>query len=170
MLTTKTLLGHSHDVSCLGLCTKLTCSLRFLSSELFHSRCQEILQSKLIWRSGKLLPLAKSWGCCNQAADTSPQGRAGALFPGWNVISWMSLQIVGINNPPVLKTDTQETENLDKSIFPWSRGHKHVLTPTKRHTSTKWLTVAPPYIPDAVIPAPHLGFVQVKVSQSPLIG
>jgi hypothetical protein len=23
----------------------------------------------------------------------------------------------GIDNPPVLKTDTQETENLDKSIF-----------------------------------------------------
>jgi hypothetical protein len=39
-----------------------------------------------------------------------------------------------------------------------------------KHTSTKWLTVAPPYIPDAVVPAPHLGFVQVKGSQSPLIG
>jgi hypothetical protein len=25
-------------------------------------------------------------------------------------------QIVGIDNPPVLKTDTQETENLDKAI------------------------------------------------------
>jgi hypothetical protein len=41
-----------------------------------------------------------------------------------------------------------------------------VLTPAKPHASTKWLTVAPPYIPDAVIPAPHLGFVQVKGSQS----
>jgi hypothetical protein len=30
--------------------------------------------------------------------------------------------------------------------------------------------VAPPYIPDAVLPAPHLGFVQVKGSQSPSIG
>jgi hypothetical protein len=24
---------------------------------------------------------------------------------------------IGIDNPPVLKTDTQETENLDKAIF-----------------------------------------------------
>jgi hypothetical protein len=38
------------------------------------------------------------------------------------------------------------------------------------HTGTKWLTVAPPYIPDAVVHAPHLGFVQVKGSQSFLIG
>jgi hypothetical protein len=28
-----------------------------------------------------------------------------------------------------------------------------MLTPAKQHTSTKWLTVAPPYIPDAVVPA-----------------
>jgi hypothetical protein len=70
----------------------------------------------------------------------------------------------------VPKTDTQETENLDKSIFSWSTGCKRVLTPTKQHISTKWLTVAPPYIPDTVIPAPHLGFAQVKGSQSPSIG
>jgi hypothetical protein len=70
----------------------------------------------------------------------------------------------------VPKTNTQETENLDKAIFFWSRGCKHVLTPVKQHASTRWLTVAPPYIPDAVIPAPHLGFVQVKGSQSPSIG
>jgi hypothetical protein len=30
--------------------------------------------------------------------------------------------------------------------------------------STKWLTAAPPYIPDAVVPAPHLEFVQVRGS------
>jgi hypothetical protein len=39
-----------------------------------------------------------------------------------------------------------------------------------KHTNTKWLTVAPPYIPDAVVPAPYLGFVQVKGSQSFPIG
>jgi hypothetical protein len=39
-----------------------------------------------------------------------------------------------------------------------------------KHASTKWLTVAPPYIPDAVVPTPHLGFVQVTGSQSPSIG
>jgi hypothetical protein len=39
--------------------------------------------------------------------------------------------------------------------------------PLSKHTSTKWLTVAPPYIPDTVVPAPHLGFVQVKGSVFP---
>jgi hypothetical protein len=33
-----------------------------------------------------------------------------------------------------------------------------------------WLTVAFSYIPDAGVPAPHLGFVSVKGSQSFLIG
>jgi hypothetical protein len=37
-----------------------------------------------------------------------------------------------------------------------------VLTQLSKHASTKWLTVALPYIPDAVAPAPYLGFVQVK--------
>jgi hypothetical protein len=74
------------------------------------------------------------------------------------------------NNPLVPKTDTQETENLDKAIFSSSRGCKHVLTPAKQRASTKWLTVAPSYIPDAIVPVPHLGFVQVKGSQSFLIG
>jgi hypothetical protein len=35
-----------------------------------------------------------------------------------------------------------------------------------KHASTKWPTVAPPYIPDAVVPACNPGFVQVKDSQS----
>jgi hypothetical protein len=39
-----------------------------------------------------------------------------------------------------------------------------------KHASTKWLTMAPPYIPDAVVPAPYLGFVRVRGSQSFLIG
>jgi hypothetical protein len=42
-----------------------------------------------------------------------------------------------------------------------------VLTPLSKHASTKWLRMTPPYIPDMVVPAPHLGFVQVKGSQSP---
>jgi hypothetical protein len=79
------------------------------------------------------------------------------------------LESVGINNPPVPKTD-KETENLDKAIFSRSGGCKHVLTPAKHHADTKWLTVAPPYVPNTVVPAPHLGFVQVKGSQSPSIG
>jgi hypothetical protein len=39
-----------------------------------------------------------------------------------------------------------------------------------RHVHTQWPTVAPPYVPVAVAPAPHLGFVQVKGSQSFSIG
>jgi hypothetical protein len=70
---------------------------------------------------------------------------------------------VGINNPPVPKTDTQETENLDKSIPLYQEGARMCSLPLSKHASTKWLTVAAPYIPDTVVPAPHLGFVQVKV-------
>jgi hypothetical protein len=77
---------------------------------------------------------------------------------------------VGINKPLVPKTDTKETENLDKAISLDQEGASICTLQLSKHTSTKWLTVAPPYIPDAVVPAPHLGFVQVKGSQSPLIG
>jgi hypothetical protein len=38
-----------------------------------------------------------------------------------------------------------------------------------KHTNTEWLTVAPPYIPDTVVPAPNPGFAQVRGSQSPSI-
>jgi hypothetical protein len=77
---------------------------------------------------------------------------------------------VGINNPPVLKTDTQETENLDKALSLDQEGASMCSLLLSKHTSTKWLTVAPPYIPDRVAPAPYLGFVQVKGSQSFPIG
>jgi hypothetical protein len=82
----------------------------------------------------------------------------------------MSPQIVGIKDPLVLKTDTQETENLDKAISLDQEGASMCILLLSKHTSTNWLTVASPYIPDAVVPAPHLGFVQAKGSQSPLIG
>jgi hypothetical protein len=39
-----------------------------------------------------------------------------------------------------------------------------------KQESTQWLTVALPYIPDAVGPASHLGIVHVKGSHSFLIG
>jgi hypothetical protein len=63
------------------------------------------------------------------------------------------LHYVGINNPPVLKTDTQETENLDKAISLDQEGASTCSLPLSKPVSTKWLTVAPPYIPDAVVPA-----------------
>jgi hypothetical protein len=75
-------------------------------------------------------------------------------------------QIVGIINSLVPKTDTRETENLDKAISLDQEGASMWSLPLSKHASTKWLTGAPPYIPDAVVPAPHLGFVQVKGSQS----
>jgi hypothetical protein len=77
---------------------------------------------------------------------------------------------VGIDNPLVLKTGTQGTETLDKAISLDQEGTSMCSLLLSKHASTKWLTVAPPCIPDAVVPAPHLGFVQVKGSQSFLIG
>jgi hypothetical protein len=70
----------------------------------------------------------------------------------------------------VLKTDTQETENLDKAIYFDQKSASMYSLQLSRFMSTKWPTVAPPYIPDAVVAALHLGFVQVKGSQSFLIG
>jgi hypothetical protein len=77
---------------------------------------------------------------------------------------------VGISNPPVPKTDTQETENLDKAISFDQECASMCSLQLSKHTSTKWLTVAPPYVPDTVVPAPYLGFAQVEGSQSPSIG
>jgi hypothetical protein len=64
----------------------------------------------------------------------------------------------------------RERENLDKAISFDQEGASMYSLQLSRHMSAKWLTVAPPYIPDTVVPAPHLAFVQVKGSQSPLIG
>jgi hypothetical protein len=49
--------------------------------------------------------------------DASPQGRAGGLPSQTECNIPDEPQIVGINNPLVPKTNTQETENLDKAIF-----------------------------------------------------
>jgi hypothetical protein len=68
-----------------------------------------------IW---KVLPLDESQGHCNQAAGHVFPGKGrGPPFPGWNAISQTKPQIFRINNLLVPKTDTQETENLDKAIF-----------------------------------------------------
>jgi hypothetical protein len=75
------------------------------------------------------------------------------------------LYSVGINNPLVPKTDTQETENLDQAISLDQEGASVCSL-----LLSKWVTVAPPYIPDSVVPAPHLGFVWVRGSQSPSLG
>jgi hypothetical protein len=68
------------------------------------------------------------------------------------------------------KTDTQEKENLDKAISLDQEGASMCSLLISKHASTKWLTVAPPYIADTVVPAPHLGCVQFKGSQSLPIG
>jgi hypothetical protein len=65
---------------------------------------------------------------------------------------------------------TRDRENLDKSISLDQEGASMCSLQLRKHESTKWLTVGPPYICDAVVPAPHLGFVQVKGSQSFPIG
>jgi hypothetical protein len=58
---------------------------------------------------------------------------------------------VGIDNPLVPKTDTQETENLDKAISFDQEGASLCSLLLSKHASTKWLTVGPPYFPDAVV-------------------
>jgi hypothetical protein len=64
----------------------------------------------------------------------------------------------------------RDRENLDKAISFDQKGASVFSLQLSRRVSTKWSTVASPYIPDAAVPAPHLGFVQVKGSQSFLIG
>jgi hypothetical protein len=57
----------------------------------------------------------------------------------------------------VPKTDIQETENFDKAISLDQEGTSMCSLQLSKHTSTKWLTVAPPSIPDTVVSATHLG-------------
>jgi hypothetical protein len=99
------------------LCTKFTWTPKFLSSELFYLHGQEILQSEFIHRSGKLLSSAVPGGPPQSGSRRISLGKGQDPLPGQNVKSWTILQIVGIDNPPVPKTDTQETEYLDKAIF-----------------------------------------------------
>jgi hypothetical protein len=54
--------------------------------------------------------------------------------------------------------------------FFWSEGCKPYSLQLSGHMSTKWLTVALHYIPDAAVLAPYLGFVQVIGSQFFSIG
>jgi hypothetical protein len=72
-----------------------------------------------------------------------------------------------------MKTDTmKDRENLDKAIsFAQNQnGTSMYSLQLSRHANTKWLTGVSPYIPDALVPAPHLGFVQLKGLQSFSIG
>jgi hypothetical protein len=64
----------------------------------------------------------------------------------------------------------RDRENLDKAISFDQKGASMHSLQLSRHLSTKWPIVAPPSIPDAVVPAPHLGFVQGKGLQSFSIG
>jgi hypothetical protein len=59
---------------------------------------------------------------------------------------------------------------LTRQFFLYQEGASMCSLLLSKHAGTKWLTVAPPYIPDKVVPVPYLGFVQVKGSQSFLIG
>jgi hypothetical protein len=64
----------------------------------------------------KVVVLSPTSGRCNQAAGHVSPGKEQDPLPIRNVKSQTSPQIVGINDSPVPKTDTQETENLDKAI------------------------------------------------------
>jgi hypothetical protein len=69
---------------------------------------------------------------------------------------YICIHSVAIKDPLVPKTDTQETENLDKAISLHQEGASMCSLQLSKHASTKWPTMAPPYIPDAVVPAPYL--------------
>jgi hypothetical protein len=144
-----------------------------------HGHCSSCLQSSFTYIVKKYWSpssFADPESCHNQLnlgaaatrqQDASPWGRAGALFPGWNVVSQTILQIVRINNPLVPKTDTQETENLDKAISLDQEGASMCSLLLSKHKSTKWLTVGPPYIPDALVPGLTWDLSRSKVHNLP---
>jgi extradiol dioxygenase family protein len=69
------------------------------------------------------------------------------------------------------RADTQKgRDNLNKAISFDQKGASTYSLELSSHVRTKWSTVAFAYVPDTVVPAPHLGFVQVKDSQSFSIG
>jgi hypothetical protein len=122
-------------------------------------------------RSGKLSPLAEPPELQQPDSRTClPRKGPGAPLPRQNVKSRMSPQVVGIKDPPVPKTAHKRQKILTRQFSLDQEGASMCSLQLSKHESTRWMTVAPPYIPDAVVPAPHLRFVQVKGSQSFLIG
>jgi hypothetical protein len=93
--------------------------------------------------------------------DTSPCGRAGVPLPRWNVKSRTSPKLLELKTLLCWK-QTHKRQNLDKAVSLDQERANMCPLQLSKHASTKWLTVDPPYIPDTVVPAPHLGFVQVK--------
>jgi hypothetical protein len=94
--------------------------------------------------------------------NTSPQGRAGGPpFPD------------GIpDKPPNCRNELQ-------TLWCWKQTHERQKILTRQFLFIKWVQActysswadtraqnASPHIPDSVVPAPHLGFVQVRGSQS----
>jgi hypothetical protein len=79
ILTTKTLLGYPHNVSCLGLCTKFTWLPQSLSSELFYHIVKKFCSPS---------SFADPESCHNQAAGHVSLGKGQDPLPGRNVKSW----------------------------------------------------------------------------------
>jgi hypothetical protein len=86
------------------------------------------------------LPSAKLQGHHNQAAGRISLEKGlgwGDLLLRRDVKSRTSPQIVEIKDPPVLKTDTQETESVVKAISFDQKGESMYLLQLRRHMSTK---------------------------------
>jgi hypothetical protein len=80
-----------------------------------------------------------------------------AFFDSW-------FHDVGIKDSPVpKKKDTQDTEEILTRHFFWWKGCTHVFPQGERTHKHTWLSVAPPYIPNAVVPAPVLDWSRSKV-------
>jgi hypothetical protein len=60
---------------------------------------------------------------------------------------------VGIKDPPSQKQTHKRQKILTRQILD-QKAESMYLFQLSRHASTKWPTMAPPYIPDAVVPAP----------------
>jgi hypothetical protein len=121
------------------------------------SRNSEVWVHLQIW---KVVPISQTSGPPQQVAgQVSPGKGQGTPLPGWNVKSKTSPQIVGIKDPLVPKTDTWERQNLNKAISFDQKGESTYSLQLSGHVRTKWSTLASPYIPGTVVPAPYLGFV-----------
>jgi hypothetical protein len=85
-----------------------------------------------------------------------------------SAIAWS--KVLELKTRQCQKQTHKRQKNLDRAISFDQKDASMYLLLLSRHANTKWLTVALPYIPDAIVPALHQGFVQVKGSQSFMIG
>jgi hypothetical protein len=111
ILTTKTLLVTPMTFLVL-VCAQ---NLRGSWGSCLQSSFTHIVRNSGVWvhsQIWKIVAIGQTLASATRQQDASPRGRSGAPFPRQNVESWTIPQIAGINDPPVVKTDTWKTENI----------------------------------------------------------